>query len=32
VLGETGWAATIPMERTLDDVLEDWRERVRTEQ
>jgi GDP-4-dehydro-6-deoxy-D-mannose reductase len=31
VLGETGWAATIPMERTLDDVLEDWRERVRAE-
>jgi GDP-4-dehydro-6-deoxy-D-mannose reductase len=29
VFRETGWAATIPMERTLDDVLEDWRERVR---
>jgi len=31
VFRETGWAATIPMERTLDDVLEDWRERVRAE-
>ena len=29
VSAETGWTATIPMERTLDDVLEDWRGRVR---
>ena len=28
---ETGWTASIPMERTLHDVLEDWRERARTQ-
>ena len=24
---DTGWSATIPLERTLDDVLAEWRER-----
>ena len=26
---DTGWRATIPIERTLDDVLAEWREKVR---
>jgi GDP-4-dehydro-6-deoxy-D-mannose reductase len=25
---ETGWTASIPLERTLDDVLDDWRGRL----
>ena len=32
VTGQTGWTAAIPIEQTLDDVLDDWRERVRAEQ
>lgn len=31
VLGETGWSAAIPMARTLEDLLADWRARVRGE-
>jgi len=27
----TGWSPTIPFERSLDDVLRDWRERVRSD-
>jgi GDP-4-dehydro-6-deoxy-D-mannose reductase len=27
----TGWQATIPMEQTLRDILDDWRKRVREE-
>lgn len=29
IQGELGWTATIPIERTLDDVLAEWRGRVR---
>ena len=25
----TGWTPTIPLERTIEDLLDDWRERVR---
>jgi GDP-4-dehydro-6-deoxy-D-mannose reductase len=31
IRGELGWAAEVPFERTLDDVLDDWRRRLRNE-
>ena len=29
---DIGWSATVPLERTLDETLEDWRSRVKTEE
>jgi GDP-4-dehydro-6-deoxy-D-mannose reductase len=28
IAGDTGWRATIPLERAVDDVLQEWRERT----